>query len=461
MKPIALAAELRKADANAIEPIEVLIARAAQAVVHNAITMMGGAYGHRVLVVAGPGNNGADGRAAAQLLRLRGTHVDEITPQQFTTSLRLTATDLDLVIDAAYGTGFRLSPDWNPPTHSPVPVLAVDIPSGVNADTGEVSGPVLAADVTVTFGALKPGLLFGDGSVFAGEVRLVDIGIEIPEQDLVAEYVDFADVAEMMRFRVRDAHKWKHGVKVIAGSRGMTGAARLTAEAALRSGAGIVHGYIPGVTLLPTDPVEVVWHCVPDENWGQALHEDDARFKSCVLGPGIGRADATAKSAADYVITCPLPMVVDGDGLYALGVTNSMSQIMGTSAARILTPHDGEYLQMCGEQPGIARIAAAKHLARLSGSTVLLKGQTTVVANSERAWVMQAGDQRLATAGSGDVLSGIIGAFLALGMTPENAAVCGAVVHGQAALSLHSVGVKAGELPQAVAAVLSEIRDDK
>ena len=452
MFPVARIDAVRKADANASVPVEILISRAGHAVALNALRMMDGAYGKRVLLVAGRGNNGNDGRVAASELRQRGARVDEVAPESFHAVVR----GYDLVIDAAFGTGYTSRSDWNPPAEVDVQVLAVDLPSGTNADTGGVD-KAMKADVTVTFAALKPGLLFGAAAELAGDIVVADIGLEIPLDDQYAQWVELDDALSLLKFRATSAHKWNHGVKVIAGSRGMTGAARLTADAALHAGAGIVHAFVPGATQLPSTPVEAVWHPLPDEEWGNVVSDDDARFKAAVVGPGLGRADATARCAANFAVVSPMPTVIDGDGLYAVA-TAGVEKLRSASAARVLTPHAGEYAMLMGAKPSTDHIAAALALAEKSGQTVLLKGPLTVVASGGRAWVMECGDERLATAGSGDVLAGVISAFLALGHDPATAAVCASHIHGAAALRLPSVGMTAGELPEAISEVLSEIK---
>ena len=452
MFPIARVDAVRRADANANTPLGTLISRAGHAVAANAMEMLGGAYGKQILLVAGRGNNGADGRVAAEVLRARGARVDELAPDEF----HAVDAKYELVIDAAFGTGYVERDSWNPPTQCGALVLAVDIPSGVNADTGEVHR-ALHADLTVTFAALKPGLLFGAGAECAGDLVVADIGIEIPQSDQLAQWVELEDIVALLHFRAGSAHKWNHGVKIISGSRGMTGAARLTADAALHAGAGIVHAFVPGAAQLPTSPTEAVWHSLPDEEWGSVIDETDSRFQAAVVGPGLGRADATAKSAAKFALDSPVPTVIDGDGLYAVA-TIGVASLQASRSKRVLTPHDGEFAMLMGHKPNSDRILAAVELANRSGQVVLLKGPLTVVADHDRAWVMECGDQRLATAGSGDVLAGIIGALLALGHDPATAAVCAAHIHGAAAMRLPSVGMTAGELPSAVASVLSELQ---
>jgi len=172
MIPILTPAEMAEVDADAKDPVEILIERAGQAVAHRALQMMGGSYGRRVAVVVGKGNNGADGRAAARRLVRRGCRVELVDAGVFTDQL----SRADLVIDAAYGTGFR--GEYSAPRSGPAPLLAVDIPSGVNGDTGEAGPGAVNADRTVTFAALKPGLLIGAGPDLAGQVEVIDIGLD-------------------------------------------------------------------------------------------------------------------------------------------------------------------------------------------------------------------------------------------------------------------------------------------
>ena len=206
-------------DAAAPEPLDVLIGRAGAAVAGEALDLLGGGYGRRVVVVAGKGNNGADGREAARLLRRRGAVVSVLDAADSPEMLP----PADLVIDAAYGTGFRGS--WDAPDPAGVPVLAVDIPSGVDATTGEADPRTLAAVRTITFASLKPGQLLGRGAELCGEVVVADIGLDA--SGARAWVLEDADVSERLPERPRDGHKWNAAVWVVAGSPGMTGAASL------------------------------------------------------------------------------------------------------------------------------------------------------------------------------------------------------------------------------------------
>ncbi|MBW8825441.1 MAG: NAD(P)H-hydrate dehydratase [Acidobacteria bacterium] len=455
MIPVLTPDEVRAVDEAAPEPVAVLIGRAGAAVARSALELLGGGYGRRVVVIAGKGNNGADGREAARLLRRRGVRVEVVDA----TDAAAVLPSCDLVIDAAYGTGFRGS--WNAPS-TDAPVLAVDIPSGVDAGTGDACDGVLHAVRTVTFAALKPGLLFGAGARLAGEIDLADIGLDVSRA--TAHVVEHLDVAAWLPARRPDSHKWKAAAWVVAGSAGMTGAATLATRGAQRAGAGYVRLSSPGAV---TDaPVEAVAVDLPGVGWADEVLADVGRFKAMVVGPGLGRAsdDDIRRLAAD----CPLPMVLDGDALTALAAAPPgfwaetlarRAQLPTTrGAARVLTPHDGEYARLAGEPPGPDRIDAARRLAAATGCTVLLKGSTTVVAEPDgSALLATQGDARLATAGTGDVLAGIIGALLAQGMAPARAAAAGAWLHGAAARVGPSRGLVAGDLPDCLPLVFDRL----
>jgi NAD(P)H-hydrate epimerase len=448
--PVVTTEEMRAIDRDAPEPTEVLIERAGAAVARVALRMMDGAYGRRVVVVAGKGNNGADGRAAARRLARRGVrvlHVDAAAvPERLPPS--------DLVIDAAYGTGFH--GDYVAPDPNGARVLAVDIPSGVNGDTGAAAPTAAWADETVTFAALKPGLLLGEGPDRAGLVEVADIGLDVSRTR--THVIEDADAAEMLPPRPRDAHKWQRAVYVVAGSGGMLGAAHLTSTAALRAGAGMVRLATPGAPSEAYPPGEVVGRALPDD-WARAVVEEAERFGAVAIGPGLGTSPDTVQSVCDVVRRTPVPIVVDADGLNSLARVGAGARdelLRSRTVPTVLTPHAGEFARLAGGPPGDDRLHAVRALAARTGAVVLLKGSTTVVADlSGAVRISVAGSARLATAGTGDVLTGVIAAFLAAGVAPLDAAALGAHVHGRAAATGHRVGMVAGDLLDLVAAWLT------
>ena len=449
MIPILTPDEMAAVDAAAPDPVDVLVERAGAVVAHHALLLLGGAYGRRVVLLAGKGNNGADGRAAARRLRRRGVRVEEIdakaAPEQLPAA--------DLVIDAAYGTGFR--GEHHAPDPGAAPVLAVDIPSGIDGVTGEERGRAMDAVRTVTFAALKPGLVLEPGRTRAGAIVVADIGLDIG--DATAAAIEAADVAEALPRRPATAHKWAASVLVIAGSTGMTGAAHLAAAAAQRAGAGMVRLGSPGVADDPARPTEAVGLDLPITGWAPAALEAASRFGSLVVGPGLGLAGGTRTSVVELLQGTDRPCVVDGDGLTALG-TDAAALVPGRRGPTVLTPHDGEHERLTGHAPGADRLTAARHLSSSTGATVVLKGPATVVADpSGRVRVVTGGDARLATAGTGDVLSGIIGALLARGLEPLLAAAAGAWLHARAGAHGPDAGLVASDLVDALPAVLTEL----
>jgi NAD(P)H-hydrate epimerase len=330
-------------------------------------------------------------------------------------------------------------------------VLGVDIPSGVEGLTGRAVPGSLAAVETVTFAALKPGLLLGDGRRLAGTVTVADIGLDV--SGARAHRVEPDDVARWWRPRPAAAHKWTRAVRVVAGSPGMTGAASLASSAAMRAGAGIVWLTIPGDPHPRAELVEVVGKPAPADGWADGVLADLDRFGALVVGPGLGTGDGVAADVRRVVGGAPCPVVVDGDGLTALGAApGDTSAVLGDrKAATVLTPHDREFARLAGAEPETDRFAAVRRLAAETGAVVLLKGPTTLVAEpGGEVLAVTTGDQRLATAGTGDVLSGTIGALLASGVDACHAAAAGAWLHGAAAATLPAAGLVASDVVAAL-----------
>jgi NAD(P)H-hydrate epimerase len=447
--------EMSAIDAAAPEPVEELIERAGAAVARLALQMMGGSYGRRVVVVAGKGNNGADGRAAARRLEARGVRCRVVDAERAPD--RLPAADL--LIDAAYGTGFRGRYESPRPHREGTPVLAIDIPSGVDGLTGDASGRPLAANRTITFGAWKPGLLLSDGAALCGEVTVADIGLDV--SGARAHLVDGRAVDGWLPDRTTDTHKWQAAVRIIAGSPGMTGAAHLAAGAAQRAGAGYVRLSTPGSDNDPFAPTECVVTPLPLDGWATPELEGDLhRFHALAVGPGLGRNVETGQQVRRFVSGAALPMVIDGDGLVALEDRPAAAlENRPAGAPVVLTPHEGEFAALTGAPPAADRFASVRDLAVATGAVVLLKGSITLVASPDgRILVVTSGDDRLATAGTGDVLTGILAALLARGVPAREAAAGAAHLHGRAGVLACRHGLVASDLIANLPAALEELQ---
>ncbi|MEZ5382287.1 MAG: NAD(P)H-hydrate dehydratase [Microthrixaceae bacterium] len=465
MEPVLTPEEMAAVDTAAADCMGELVQRAGWAVAREALEMLGGAYGRRVHVVAGPGNNGADGRVAVERLRERGVRATLGAHNQTIPH----APNLDLVIDAAFGTGLSRPYD-PPPLPAGVRVLAVDIPSGLDGRTGVFCGTPWRADATVTFAALKTGLLLGHGPDYCGRVRVADIGLSVEAEvgtagALTRALITDDDVVRCWPRRAADAHKWQSAVWVIGGAPGMTGAAALVAEAAGRAGSGYVLVGSPQVDAPPAPlapqppaqlPTEAVTRALEGTEW-PARVADERRVGALVVGNGLGRGRSLMDGVVSLMAASSAPMVLDADALGG-GGSALVDACAHRPAPTVLTPHDGEYEALMGEPPGDDRLAATLHLAERSGSIALLKGPTTVVAAPDgRVRLVSTGDERLATAGTGDVLAGMIGAALACGADAFEAAALAAHLHGRAARRGLRAGFRAGDLPELVARVLDEL----
>jgi NAD(P)H-hydrate epimerase len=462
------------ADARTIAsgtPVEVLMERAGRAVAWAVRTRLRGLYGRRAVVVCGKGNNGGDGVIVARVLRRWGARVDEfhLGAGVARAEIARALARADVAIDAMYGTGFRGELEGDARAVAEAlrdfegVVVAIDIPSGVDGLTGEVRGVAVRADATVCFAAHKPGLLFEPGRSLAGHVHVVDIGISVDDLGR-ASVTEAADVAAWLVPRDPEAHKWRAGCYVVGGSGGMTGAPSLVSHAAMRTGAGIVWCGVPGAeTAARLSGSEVIAKglpAAPDGSLSDAAAKDVLdhleRFRALAIGPGLGRSPATAAAVRRIVAAARVPVVVDADGIHALGDDPTLLRIR--SAPTILTPHEGEYASLRGGPPGPDRLAAARALAADTGAIVLLKGPGTVVAAPDgRARICTTGGPWLATAGTGDVLTGVIAGLLARGLEPFAAAAGGAFVHGLAADAAGHTGLMAGDLVAAIPAVLSDL----
>jgi len=453
MRPVITPAESARLDAGATEPVSTLMERAGYAVAV-AAARMGAGYGSRVIVLAGPGDNGGDGYVAARHLRRRGADVTirSLGYPRGDASVRrseaiaavhggVTVRDLggvepcDLIIDALFGAGFHgtLPERVVPWVDHPAPVLAVDLPSGLDGTTGSTTGLGFRARRTVTFHALKTGHLIGKGPDLSGEIEVVDIGLSGER----AEWLLCEDEDAPAPSRPRQAHKWSAGsVVIVGGSRGLAGAPMLAGRSALEFGAGAVRVLVPGevqTQAAAMDPGVMTGGVGDLSAFGAAsveavLAEAD-RFDALVLGPGLG--DGCGDFVAGVLATWDKPVVLDADGLGAV----TLDQLRRRNGPTVLTPHAGEFARLTGEP---ASPSAAASLAADTGAVVLLKGAPTFVMGAER-WVVTAGGAELATIGTGDVLSGMIGALVARGLDPETAARSAAHRHGLAGRRLAGV----------------------
>jgi hydroxyethylthiazole kinase-like uncharacterized protein yjeF len=347
---------------------------------------------------------------AAAWLNARGAQVAIIEWDHAPTELE----GYDLVIDAAFGLGCS-RPYVAPKVSSGTLVLAVDLPSGVDADSGEVLGEPLQADVTVALGAYKPAHFSGPTAQLCGELRFAGLGIVNTSDDAL---VEDSDLSAFVAFRRTD-NKWDHALQALVGSTLMPGAAELVLRGALAGGASMVRfesrGDVASLVHLPPEVVHVNEPKV------------DKRCKAVVAGPGLGLDAATWLH--DRLNDVPCPVVLDADGLDR----SLIKDLSSGDPIWVLTPHEGEFVRLTGEPLGSDRFEDVRALARDTGCIVLLKGPTTVIANpSGHLRVVTSGTSALATAGTGDVLSGLIGAAIARGHNPFDAAALAAHLHGRA-----------------------------
>ena len=456
MRPVVTAAEMRAADEAALRTVshEVLVERAGLAVAIAAVRLVPRVYGSPVAVLCGPGSNGADGRVAARHLSERGADVRVLEA----TAPPRRLDGVALVVDAAFGTG--LSRRWEAPAvDAGAPVVAVDVPSGVDPDTGVVTGDALRATRTVAMGALKRGHLLADGAILSGDVVVAPIGIEV--LDAACALIEDDDL-EAIPPLARDEHKWRRAVVVVAGSPGMLGAPALACDGALAVQAGMVLLCVPDVPRRREGPWprEVVRLPASAQDAEKVVVDALDRARALVIGPGLGRSARLQRMVHDVLRVTREPAVVDADALHLVDADLLLARQQRGGSPLVLTPHDGEYAALFGAPPGTDRFAAAERAAARTGCTVLLKGPTTVVASATPppgmpgVLAVTSGTPDLATPGSGDVLSGVIGGLLARGVPAHLAAALGAHVHGLAGAALGS-SCRATALPGAITSVLA------
>ncbi len=468
-----------------------------------------------VRVVCGAGQNGGDGFVLARHLLDRGAQVQvflamprekmagdaavfarafEALPgalvrdasfEEDATTWRAYLAEADVIVDAVFGTGLRS--DVTGPAAAAIRAMnaadalrvAVDIPSGLDADTGVVHGVAFAAHVTATMACRKLGLVL-DPDAPVGRVEVVDLGVPLEAAVEAAQtegplcyWLESEAVARMLPRKGPGGHKGTAGhVLVIAGSAGKTGAALLAARAALRTGAGLatVATTAAGQAALDAKVVAEMTACYADgDDADEASYARilalAARMKAAALGPGIPTGPGTAALVRRLVAELPIPLVVDADALNLLAL--DVARVASSArAARILTPHPGEMARLCGVPIAEImkdRLGHARRLAEQSRAVVVLKGARTVIATPEgAAHINPTANSALGTAGSGDVLTGVIASLLAQGMDAPGAACAGVFVHGESAenaiQTLGSHNLMAGDLPDAIARTLERLR---
>jgi ADP-dependent NAD(P)H-hydrate dehydratase / NAD(P)H-hydrate epimerase len=437
LEPLYTADEARAAEEG--HDVAELMERAGAAVAREVLRRFPDA--RRIAVVCGGGSNGGDGRIAARILREEGRDAVETTAVE----------QADVIVDALFGTGFRGEPREEAAATiarinaAGVPVVAVDVPSGVDASTGEVAAAAVEAALTVTFHGRKLGLAVAPGLFHAGEVVVADIGLEPAE---TTHSLATAEILALVpRKRPEDTKYTAGSVLVAGGAPGMTGAACLAAEAAFRADAGYVAVAVPEASLPLVEskllePVKLTW---------AGAREAAKKARALAIGPGLGR-DAAAKTLRDELIACgDQLLVLDADALHELEPGD-------WGARAVLTPHAGELGRILGESSGWVdahRLDAARRCSERFGCVCLLKGADTIVVGpGGGAIVVLAEAPGLATAGTGDVLTGILAAFLAKGLEPRLAAAAAATAHGLAARSLPQRGLIASDVVSALPGVL-------
>ncbi len=483
-------AEVRVAEAAlmATLPDGALMQRAAAGLAVHCGRLLRRVYGAPVAVLVGAGDNGGDGLYAAARLAGRGARVTAVLLSPGRThpgglaALRAAggravtasaadrpegpvrpaalaaARDAELVLDAIVGIGG--SGGLRPAAAELAAAaaagraarVAVDLPSGVDADTGAVPGAAFDAQVTVTFGCLKPGLLVGDGAERSGDVRLVDIGLGPHLPEARVRVLDPADVADLVPMPDARDDKYTRGVVgVVAGSAHFSGAAVLSAGAAVRGGAGMVR-YAGSAAPY----VRARW---PEAIVSEGRPSEAGRVQCWVAGPGISSGDDGAALLRE-VLGTDVPVLVDATGLALLAdaLAADPDLLRRRAAPTVLTPHDREFAKLAGEV-GADRIGAARRAAAQLGAVLLLKGNATVVASPDGAvYVNPTGTAWLATAGTGDVLSGLGGALLGGGLEPAAAAAAAAYLHGLAGrLAADGAPTSAAAVLEAVPAALRTV----
>lgn len=497
-----------------------LMERAGKAVAEHIHFLVGESYGtpFKAVIFAGAGNNGGDALVVARHLSEMGCRIsvhmlkspDDLSMDALKNYWRLShiiktkdnVKQLDsthpdwpelarrdlvgaqVVVDGIFGTGISGAPRGRALemieiiNASELPVVSIDIPSGVQGDSGAVAGEAVRAGYTVTIGRPKLGLMFYPGKAYVGEMTVADIGFP---NDIVKRYakgmwmLDWREAASRLPERAPDVHKYSCGTLVIvAGSRTYTGAALLTAKAALRGGCGMVYLGVPEGIRDRIDEAawEVITIPLPETKVGTISSKGLSKIEPYIekadalaVGPGLGRNSETDGMVHTLVTKVDKPLVLDADGLTAFA--GATERLRDRSSPFVVTPHSGELRTLIGSEiPGEphAKIDKTRQAAQSLGGVVLHKGAPTLIASpTGDIWINTAGSSALATAGSGDVLTGFVGSFLAQGASAEDAAIVSAFLHGKAgeyaAMEMGVRGVVAGDLLWEFSRVMIELED--
>lgn len=493
-KPLVTAEEMARIDARAIEQMGIpsaCLMETAGGQMAERIWERYGKPGLRVAILAGKGNNGGDGFVIARFLANWGADVRVFTlfpagevsgePQVFMEILRKMAVPIrsatdsegirqmmaeiaetDLVVDAILGTGFR------PPVRGhiadaleslallDVPIASVDFPSGLDATTGAVEGPHVRADLTLTPGALKRGHFLYPAAEFVGDVECLDIGIPavcFEGEAVEVRLTEAVDVAGMLPVRRSDAHKGDAGhLLIVAGAAGMAGAALMSAMAALRAGAGRVTLAVPENIAYSVDsgPLEVMAIPLPataagtvGEDAFAVILEHVENMNALVVGPGLSTHPRAVELVQLMIQHIEKPMILDADALNAL--SQDLTILKGTRAELLLTPHPGEMGRLAGvsvKEIQADRVALPLEFAARHQLHIALKGAGTIIGTpGGSAWMNPTGNAAMASAGMGDILAGVVGGLLSQSLSPEEALVAGAYLHGLAGdIAAHQVG---------------------
>ena len=446
-----------------------------------------------IVIVCGIGNNGGDGYAAARLLRAAGRQVTvlqagdlerlsvdaraQLAMLQAPPPMPFEAALLDnasVVVDALLGTGFSGKPRGQIATaikaiaNCGLPVVAVDVPSGVDASSGEILGEAVSAQMTVTFNADKPGLHINPGREHAGAVRVVDIGIpaSAPLADATVGLITDEPLIAALPRRAAHSNKFTSGhLYVAAGSRGLTGAAVLASTAAMRAGAGYVTACVPASQqpVVAAHFVEVMQVALADQDGhhcrkgvGQLLDAVSEREGTVLIGPGLGSSKGARGFAREFATSVAQPLVIDADGLNAFA--GDLAALKARKRATVLTPHEGELARLLDCSTAKVRerrLRQVRAAAKAANAIVILKGVDTLICNPDGLVAVSPGaSPGLATAGTGDVLGGVVGALLARGADPFIAAAAAVRLHARAAtIAAESVGTEGMIASDVVAAL--------